>query len=109
MKVRSRLEQQVRTADRIGRLFLQSPPVKKRAPTASSGGDCVKREKQAYSSVESSLAPRRGKGGLNEEGLRNKSLELSTSRWASRPHIVMTPAHTHKDLVDVGKCSRTIA
>jgi hypothetical protein len=40
-----------------------------------------------------------------EEGLRNKSLELSTSRWASRPHIVMkTPAHTHKDLVDVGKC-----
>ncbi len=28
-----------------------------------------------------------------EEGLRNKSLELSTSRWASRPHIVMkTPS-----------------
>jgi hypothetical protein len=40
-----------------------------------------------------------------EEGLRNKSLELSTSRWASPPRIVMkTPAHTHKDLVDVGKC-----
>jgi hypothetical protein len=40
-----------------------------------------------------------------EEGLRNGSLELSTSCWASRPHIVMkTPAHAHKDLVDVGKC-----
>ncbi len=32
-------------------------------------------------------------------------MELSKSRWASRPHIVMkTPAHVHKDLVDVGKC-----
>ena len=41
-----------------------------------------------------------------EEGLKNGSLELSQSRWASRPHIVMeTPAHTHKDLVDVGKCN----
>ena len=40
-----------------------------------------------------------------EEGLKNGSLELSTSRWASRPHIVMkTPAHVHKDLEDVGKC-----
>jgi hypothetical protein len=40
-----------------------------------------------------------------EEGLKNGSLELSTSRWASRPHIVMkTLAHTHKDLIDVGKC-----
>jgi hypothetical protein len=40
-----------------------------------------------------------------EEGLKNGSLELSKSRWASRPHIVMkTPAHTHKDLVDIGKC-----
>ena len=40
-----------------------------------------------------------------EEGLKNGSLELSTSRWASRPHIVMkTPAHVHKDLIDVGKC-----
>jgi hypothetical protein len=40
-----------------------------------------------------------------EEGLRNGSLELSASSWASRPHIVMkTPAHTHKDLIDVGKC-----
>ncbi len=40
-----------------------------------------------------------------EEGLKNKSQELSTSRWASRPHIVMkTPAHAHKDLIDVGKC-----
>ncbi len=40
-----------------------------------------------------------------EEGLKNGSLELSTSRWASRPHIVMkTPAHTHKDLIDIGKC-----
>jgi hypothetical protein len=33
-------------------------------------------------------------------GLKDGSLELSTSRWASRPHIVMkTPAHEHKDLV----------
>jgi hypothetical protein len=40
-----------------------------------------------------------------EEGLKNGSLELSTSRWASRPHIVMkTPAHAHKDLIDIGKC-----
>jgi hypothetical protein len=40
-----------------------------------------------------------------EEGLSNGSLELSTSRWASRPHIVMkTPAAAHKDLVDIGKC-----
>jgi hypothetical protein len=40
-----------------------------------------------------------------EEGLRNGFLELSTSRWASRPHIVMkTHAHTHKDLIDIGKC-----
>ncbi len=40
-----------------------------------------------------------------EEGLKNGSLELSTSRWASRPHIVMkTPASAHKDLVDIGKC-----
>ena len=40
-----------------------------------------------------------------EEGLKNGSLELSTSRWASRPHIIMkTPAHTHKDLIDIGKC-----
>ncbi len=38
-------------------------------------------------------------------GLKDGSLELSTSRWASRPHIVMkTPAHEHKDLVDIGKC-----
>ncbi len=38
-------------------------------------------------------------------GLKDGSLELSTSRWASRPHIVLkTPAHTHKDLVEVGKC-----
>ena len=37
--------------------------------------------------------------------VKNGSLELSKSRWASRPHIVMkTPAHTHKDLIDVGKC-----
>ncbi len=40
-----------------------------------------------------------------EEGLKNGSLELSKSRWASRPHIVMkTPAAAHKDLVDIGKC-----
>jgi hypothetical protein len=40
-----------------------------------------------------------------EEGLKNGSLELSKSRWASRPHIVMkTPAHTYKDLVAIGKC-----
>jgi transposase InsO family protein len=40
-----------------------------------------------------------------EEGLSNGSLELSTSRWASRPHIVMkTPAAAHKDLVNIGKC-----
>jgi hypothetical protein len=64
VKVRSRLEQQARTADRIGRLFLQSPPVKKRAPTASSAGDCVKQERQASNSVEprASLAPCRGEG-----------------------------------------------
>ncbi len=38
-------------------------------------------------------------------GLKDGSLELSTSRWASRPHIVMkTSAHAHKDLVDIGKC-----
>jgi hypothetical protein len=40
-----------------------------------------------------------------EAGLKDGSLELSQSRWASRPHIVMkTPAHVHKDLVDVAKC-----
>jgi transposase InsO family protein len=40
-----------------------------------------------------------------EAGLKDGSLELSTSRWASRPHIVMkTPAHKHKDLVDVSQC-----
>jgi hypothetical protein len=40
-----------------------------------------------------------------EAGLKDGSLELSTSRWASRPHIVMkTPANTHKDLVDISKC-----
>jgi hypothetical protein len=40
-----------------------------------------------------------------EAGLKDGSLELSTSRWASRPHIVMkTPAHIHKDLMDVAKC-----
>jgi hypothetical protein len=40
-----------------------------------------------------------------EAGLKDGSLELSTSRWASRPHIVMkTPANQHKDLVDVSKC-----
>ncbi len=34
-----------------------------------------------------------------------QKLILSTSRWDSRPHIVMkTPANQHKDLVDVGKC-----
>jgi hypothetical protein len=39
-----------------------------------------------------------------EEGIKNGSLELSKSRWASRPHIVMkTPAAAHKDLVDIGK------
>ncbi len=33
------------------------------------------------------------------------SLELSTSRWSSRPHIVMkTSAAAHKDLVDIEKC-----
>jgi hypothetical protein len=38
-------------------------------------------------------------------GLKDGSLELSTSTWASRPHIVMkTPAHEHNDLVDIGKC-----
>jgi hypothetical protein len=32
-------------------------------------------------------------------------LELSTSRWTSKPHIVMkTPASQHKDLVDISKC-----
>jgi hypothetical protein len=32
-----------------------------------------------------------------EAGLKDGSLELSTSRWASRPHIVMkTPAQVHK-------------
>ncbi len=31
--------------------------------------------------------------------------QLSTSRWASRPHIVMkTPAQVHKDHVDLSKC-----
>jgi hypothetical protein len=40
-----------------------------------------------------------------EAGLKDGSLELSTSRWASRPHIVMKiPANQHKDLVDIGKC-----
>ncbi len=40
-----------------------------------------------------------------EAGLKDGSLELSTSQWASRPHIVMkTPAHLHKDLAQVGKC-----
>ncbi len=40
-----------------------------------------------------------------EAGLKDGSLELSTSRWSSRPHIVMkTPAHLHKDLADIGKC-----
>ncbi len=44
-----------------------------------------------------------------EEGLKNGSLELSTSRWSSRPHIVMkTSAHTHKDLIDIGKCKLRI-
>jgi hypothetical protein len=40
-----------------------------------------------------------------EAGLKDGSLELSTSTWASRPHIVMkTPAHVHKDHVDISKC-----
>jgi hypothetical protein len=40
-----------------------------------------------------------------EAGLKDGSLELSTSRWASRPHIVMkTPANQHKDLVEITKC-----
>jgi hypothetical protein len=40
-----------------------------------------------------------------QAGLKDGSLELSTSRWASRPHIVMkTPANAHKDLVDISKC-----
>ncbi len=40
-----------------------------------------------------------------EAGLKDGSLELSTSRWASRPHIVMkTPANQHKDLVEISKC-----
>jgi hypothetical protein len=41
-----------------------------------------------------------------EDGLRNGSLELSTSYLLGVPaHIVMkTLAHAHKDLVDVGKC-----
>jgi hypothetical protein len=40
-----------------------------------------------------------------EAGLKDGSLELSTSRWASRSHIVMkTPANQHKDLVDIGHC-----
>ncbi len=44
-----------------------------------------------------------------EAGLKDGSLELSTSRWASRPHIVMkTPAHLHKDLAQVGKCKLRI-
>jgi hypothetical protein len=39
-----------------------------------------------------------------EAGLKDGSLELSTSRWASRPHIVMkTSASQHKDLVDIHK------
>jgi hypothetical protein len=39
-----------------------------------------------------------------EESLKNESLELSTSCWASRPHILMkTPAHTHKDLIDIDR------
>ncbi len=40
-----------------------------------------------------------------EAGLKDGSLELSTSRWTSRPHIVMkTPAQVHKDHVDLAKC-----
>ncbi len=40
-----------------------------------------------------------------ESGLKDRSLELSTSRWASRPHIVMkTPANQHNDLVEISKC-----
>jgi hypothetical protein len=40
-----------------------------------------------------------------ESGLKGGSLELSTSRWASRPHIVMkTPANQNKDLVEISKC-----
>jgi hypothetical protein len=40
-----------------------------------------------------------------EAGLKDGSLKLSTSRWASGPHIVMkTPANQHKDLVDIGRC-----
>jgi hypothetical protein len=42
-------------------------------------------------------------------GLKDGSLELFTSRRASRPHIVMkTPVHEHKDLVDVGKCKMSL-
>ena len=64
VKIRSRLEQQARTTDRIGRLFPQSPPIQKRAPEASSSSNSVQRERQASSSVESRalLTPRRGKG-----------------------------------------------
>jgi hypothetical protein len=40
-----------------------------------------------------------------QAGLKDGSLELSTSRWASRPHIVMkTPANAHKDFIDIAKC-----
>ncbi len=40
-----------------------------------------------------------------EAGLKDGSLELSTSRWTSRSHIVMkSPANKHKDLVDISLC-----
>jgi hypothetical protein len=40
-----------------------------------------------------------------QAGLKDGSLELSNSWWASRPHIVMkTPANQHKDLVYISKC-----
>jgi hypothetical protein len=44
-----------------------------------------------------------------EAGLKDGSLELSTSQWASRPHIVMkTPAKSHKDHTDLSKCKLRI-
>ncbi len=64
VKVRSRLGQQARTVDRIGRLFLQSPPARNKTPTASPNSNGRKRESQASSSVDTraALVPRRGRG-----------------------------------------------
>jgi hypothetical protein len=66
-------------------------------------------EPQSIPEPRWTFAQKQGLTSWAEEGLKNGSLELSTSRWASRPHIVMkTPAHTHKDLIDIGKCKLSV-